>query len=102
MHVKEETPMKSIVLLQTEPGQAYAVLERLKRLSVVSECCTPFGRYDAAALIEGESLEDLWQIVRIELNLVRGVIGTLPCLIEGSRSLRNPPEHLKELALFSE
>jgi hypothetical protein len=94
--------MRSIVLLKTETGEASAVHERLKRLSVVSECCTPFGRYDVAAMIEGESLEDLWQIVRVELNLVRGVSSSLPCLIEDDRSLKNPPDHLKELALFSE
>ncbi len=94
--------MKSIVLLKTGSGEASAVHERLQRLSVVSECCTPFGRYDAAALIEGESLEELWQIVRVELNLVRGVVESFPCLLEDDCSLRNPPEHLKEFALFSD
>ncbi len=94
--------MKSIVLLRTESGEAQAVHQRLKRLSVVSECCTPFGRYDGAALIEGESLEDLWHIVRVELNLVRGVTETFPCLVEDCHSLRNPPDHLKEFALYSE
>ena len=94
--------MKSIVLLKTEPGEANAVHERLKRLSVVSECCTPFGRYDGAALIEGESLEELWHIVRVELNQVRGIVETFPCMVEENRSLRNPPEHLKELALYGE
>jgi hypothetical protein len=98
----KEAPMKSIVLLRTQSGEATAVHERLKRLSVVTECCMPFGRYDAAAMIEAESLEDLWQIVRVELSLVRGVVATLPCLIEDDRSLKNPPDHLKELALFSE
>ncbi len=94
--------MKSIVLLKTKSGEDTAVHERLKRLSVVSECCTPFGRYDAAAMIEGESLEELWDIVRVELKLVRGVTESFPCLIEDDHSLRNPPDHLKELALFSE
>lgn len=94
--------MKSIVLLKTESGQAQAVHERLKRLSVVSECCTPFGRYDAAAMIEGESLEELWQIVRVELSLVRGVVEAMPCLVEDDKSLRNPPEHLKDLALYGD
>ena len=94
--------MKSIVLLRTRPGEAKAVHERLKRLSVVSECCTPFGRYDAAAVIEGDSLEELWEIVRVDLNLVRGVIGSFPCLITDEQSLRDPPEHLKQFALFSD
>lgn len=94
--------MKSIVLLRTEEGEAKAVHERLKRLSVVSECCTPFGRYDGAAVIEGESLEELWHIVKVELNLVRGVVQTLPCLVEDDKSLRNPPDHIKELALFAD
>lgn len=94
--------MKSIVLLTTGPGEGQAVHERLKRLSVVSECCTPFGRYDVAAMIEGETLEDLWHIVRVELNLVRGVEACFPCLIEDGSSLRNPPEHLKQFALFSD
>jgi hypothetical protein len=38
----------------------------------------------------------------VELNLVRGVVTSLPCLIEDDQSLRNLPEHVKELALFSE
>jgi hypothetical protein len=97
-----EESMKSIVLLKTESGEANAVHERLKRLSVVTECCTPFGRYDEAAVIEGESLEELWEIVRVELNRVRGVVDSLPCLVENERSLKDPPDHLKELALFSE
>ena len=94
--------MKAIVLLKTESGEGKAVHERLKRLSVVSECCTPFGRYDAAAMIEGESLEELWNIVRVELNQVRGVVESFPCLVDDDKSLRNPPDHLKELALYSE
>jgi hypothetical protein len=94
--------MKSIVLLTTKTGEAHAVHERLKRLSVVAECCTPFGRYDAAALIEGDSLEELWQIVRVDINLVRGVVASFPCLIEDNQSLRNPPDHLKEFVLFAE
>ncbi len=94
--------MKAIVLLKTGSGEANAVHDRLVRLGVVSECCTPFGRYDAAAIIEDESLEDLWQIIRVELNLVRGVEACVPCLIEDATTLRNPPDHVKELALFSE
>ncbi len=94
--------MKAIVLLRTQPGEARAVHERLQRLSVVSECCTPFGRYDAAAVVHGESLEELWDIIRIDVNLVRGVISSFPCLIEDDQSLRDPPEHLKQFALFSE
>ncbi len=94
--------MKSIVLITTAPGEANAVYERLKRLSVVVECCTPFGRYDAAATIEGDTLEDIWHAVRVELNCVRGVLSTFPCLVEDSRSLHSPPEHLKELALFND
>ncbi len=94
--------MKSMVLITTAPGEAGAVFERLKRLSVVHECCTPFGRYDVAAMIEGETLEDLWHTVRAELNCIRGVVSTFPCLVEDDRSLHSPPEHLKELALFKD
>ena len=94
--------MKSVVLITTAPGEAKEVYERLKRLSVVHECCTPFGRYDVAAMIEGETLEDLWQTVQTELNCVRGVVSTFPCLVEDDRSLHTPPEHLKELALFND
>jgi hypothetical protein len=94
--------MKSIVLLKTGSGEASAVHERLKRLSVVSARCTPFGPYDVSALIEGETLEELWQIVRVELNLMRGVVESFPCLIKDDCSLRNLPEHLKEFALFSD
>ncbi len=94
--------MKSIVLLTTQSGEAMAVHERLKRLSVVTECCTPFGRYDAAALIHGESLEEIWDIVRVELSLLRGVTSSFPCLISDECSLKDPPDHVKQFALFSE
>ena len=94
--------MKSIVLLKTKSGEANAVLERLKRLSVVSECCVPFGRYDAAAVVEGETLEELWQIVRVELSRVRGVEECFPCMVDEAHSLRHPPEHLMELAMYSD
>ncbi len=57
--------MKSIVLLKIRPGQVTEVHNRLRQLQTVLECCTSFGCYDEAAIIQGESLEELWRILHL-------------------------------------
>ncbi len=90
--------MKSIVLLTVSSGQVNQVHERLGQLQTVLECCRPFGRYDAAAIVQAESLEELWQILTLHIRPICGVLEIFPCLIEEGRSLNNPPEHVREFA----
>ena len=88
--------MKSIVLLKLKVDKAKEINEALKQLKAILESCMLFGRYDAAVMIQGESLEELWQIVSCQLKTIPGVIEAFPCLLEGDNSLKNLPEHLQE------
>ena len=98
----EEEPVKSIVLLKVARGQVDEVDGMLRHLRTVLECCMPFGRYDEAALIQGESLEELWQILCLQIKPVSGVLEVFPCLIPEDKSLTDPPEHLREFVVLSE
>jgi hypothetical protein len=88
--------MKSIVLLTTKPNRVNEVHNNLRQLQPVLECCTSFGRYDEAAIIWGESLEELWQILASQIRPMCGVAEVFPCLIEDDRSLMDPPQHVRE------
>jgi hypothetical protein len=70
-------------------------------MHTVLECCTSFGRYDEAAVIQAESLEELWQIITSQIRPICGVLDIFPCLIEDGRSLKNPPKHVQEFVMFS-
>lgn len=94
--------MKAIVLLKITSGEVGDAYYRLKQLDTVSECCTPFGRYDAAVTTQAESLEELWQIVSEQIGEVGGVVQTFPCLIKDEMSLENPPEHVREFVSIGE
>jgi DNA-binding Lrp family transcriptional regulator len=93
--------MKSIVLLKIRLGQANDVHNRLRQLQTVVECSTKFGRYDEAAIIQAESLEELWQIITSQIRTISGVIEIFPCMIEEGRSLKNPPDHIQEFINIS-
>lgn len=60
-----------------------------------------YGRYDEAAIIQAETLEELWQIIASEIKSISGVVEIFPCMIEEGRSLKNPPEHVKEFVMIS-
>ncbi len=88
--------MKAIVLLKITSGKVGEVCNILKQLNIVLESCMPFGRYDAAAVIQAESLEETWQIITSQIKPIAGVIEIFPCLLGDDRSLRNLPEHVQE------
>ncbi len=88
--------MKAIILLKVAPGKTGEVYNALKQLKVILESCIPFGRFDAAIVVQAGSLEEIWGIIISQVNPIAGVIGTFPCLIEADKSLENPPEHVKE------
>ena len=93
--------MKSIVLLRIRSGQANDVHNRLGQLRSAVECCTSFGRYDEAAVIQAESLEELWQIITSQIKSICGVVEIFPCLIEDGRSLKDLPQHIEEFIQIS-
>lgn len=93
--VRNEGQMKAIVLLKITSGEVREVNNCLKQLERVLGSCMTFGRYDAMAIIQGESLEEIRQIILSEIQPISGVIETLPCLIVEETSLKSS-EHLQE------
>ena len=93
--------MKAIVLLKITSGEMDEAFYQLKKLNIVTECCKPFGRYDAAAMTQAESLEELWQIVSCQIGGICGVIETFPCLIQEDMSLNHLPQHVQDFAALS-
>ena len=88
--------MKSIVLLKITSGRVNEVHDRLRQMQTVKEWRSSFGRYEAAAVLQADSLEDLWQLLEYDIRPICGVIGVFPCLIPDDRSLEDPPDHVRE------
>ncbi len=81
--------MKAIVLLKITSGEAREASNRLKQLKPALAACMLFGRYDAFAVIQGESLEEIRQVILSEIQPISGVIETVPCLIVEETSPKN-------------
>ena len=93
--------MKSIVLLKIRPGQVNEAHNKLRQLQTVLECCISYGQYDEAAVIRAETLEELWQIIKFQIKPICGVVDIFPCLIEEDRSLKNPPQHVRDFIMIN-
>ena len=73
--------MKAIVLVKftsLETRDGYRVLKHLKP---VTESYLVYGRFDAVAIIQANSLEEIRNIILTEIQPIPGVIETMPCLI---------------------
>lgn len=82
--------MKAIVLLKITSGEVRAAYRCLKRLERVSECCMTFGRYDAAAIINADTLEEIRNIIISNIQPIPGVTETLTSLVVEDEFLENP------------
>jgi hypothetical protein len=67
-------------------------------MQTVKEWRSSFGRYEAAAMVQADSLEELWQLLEYDIRPIHGVVGIFPCLIPDERSLVDPPDHVREFA----
>jgi DNA-binding Lrp family transcriptional regulator len=82
--------MKAIILLKITSGEVRGAYHCLKRLERVSECCMTFGRYDAAAIINADSLEEIRNIIISDIQPIPGVTETLTSLVVEDAFLDDP------------
>lgn len=68
--------MLKITSLETR--EAYRLL---KDIRCVSKSYLMYGRYDAAAILEAQSLEDIRQVLFSDIQPIPGVLDILPCII---------------------
>jgi DNA-binding Lrp family transcriptional regulator len=93
--------MKAIVLVKFTSLETRDGYRRLKHLEPVIESYMVYGRFDAVAIIQANTLEDIRHILLSEIQPIPGVIETMPCLIledENQAEFGQPPQPIKQNA----
>ncbi len=72
--------MKAYILINIRMGQVKEVVNLLRRSENVVEANMTFGPYDAVAVVEIDSLDELGTLLTSVIQPIPGVIETLTCL----------------------
>ena len=72
--------MKAYVLINVKMGRVREVVKNLKRSEKVLEATMTFGPYDAVALVQFETLDELGTMLANVIQPIPGVLETLTCL----------------------
>jgi len=80
---KEGGPMaaKAFVLIETSVGKTKDVVAVLSKVKGLASVDTVTGPYDIIAVIEGETLHDIGDIVTDKIHPVSGISRTVTCLV---------------------
>jgi len=71
---------KSFVLIETEVGKSREVVTTLSKLKGVTSVDTVTGPYDIIAILQGESLNDIGDLVTGKIHPIPGISRTVTCL----------------------
>ena len=71
---------KAFVLIETAVGRTKDVATALRQLGGVKSVDPVTGPYDVIAVIEGESLTDIGELVTSKIHPVTGISRTVTCL----------------------
>ena len=71
---------KAFVLIETLVGRNKEVVTALKQLDGVKSVDTVTGPYDVIAIIEGEALNDIGDLVTSKIHPISGIARTVTCL----------------------
>ena len=71
---------KAFVLIETVVGRNREVVTALKQLEGVKSVDTVTGPYDVIATIEGETLNDIGDLVTAKIHPIAGISRTVTCL----------------------
>jgi len=74
---------KAFVLIETAVGRNKEVSTALKQLAGVKSVDIVTGPYDIIAIIEGESLNDIGDLVTGKIHPIAGISRTVTCLALG-------------------
>jgi len=72
---------KAFVLIETAVGRNKEVVAALKQLGGVKSVDTVTGPYDVIATIEGETLNDIGDLVTTKIHPTAGITRTVTCLV---------------------
>lgn len=71
---------KAFVLIETMVGRNKEVVAALRQLQGLKSVDTVTGPYDVIAIIEGETLNDIGDLVTGKIHPVAGISRTVTCL----------------------
>ena len=72
---------KAFVLIETVVGRNKDVVTALKQLEGVKSVDTVTGPYDVIATVEGETLNDIGDLVTAKIHPIAGISRTVTCLV---------------------
>ncbi len=72
--------VKAYVLIETHVGKTRQVVETIRKLKGVASVDAVTGPYDAIAIIQGETLTDVGDLVTAKVHPVAGISRTVTCL----------------------
>ena len=71
---------KAYVLIETQVGKTKQVVEAIGRLQGVVSVDSVTGPYDAIAIVQGETLNDIGELIVSKVHPVAGISRTVTCL----------------------
>jgi len=71
---------KAFILIETVVGRNKEVVSILKKLEGVASVDIVTGPYDVIAIIEGETLNDIGDLVTAKIHPIAGISRTVTCL----------------------
>ena len=71
---------KAFVLIETAVGKSKEVVEAIRQLKGVKSVDTVTGPYDVIAVVEGENLNDIGDLVTGKIHPIEGISRTVTCL----------------------
>ena len=71
---------KAYVLIETAVGRNKEVANALRKLKGIKSVDSVTGPYDVIAIIEGESLNDIGDLVTGKIHPINGISRTVTCL----------------------
>lgn len=71
---------KAFVLIETAVGKNKDVVDHLSQMKGVKSVDTVTGPYDIIAIVEGESLNDIGDLITGKIHPVSGINRTVTCL----------------------
>jgi DNA-binding Lrp family transcriptional regulator len=72
---------KAYVLIETQVGKAKDVVEAIRGVEGVISVDAVTGPYDAIAVVQGETLNKIGDLVTAKIHPTRGVSRTATCLV---------------------
>ncbi len=72
--------VKAYVLIETEVGRTKDVVEAVHGLEGVISVDVVTGPYDAIAIVQGETLNEVGALVTARVHPITGITGTVTCL----------------------